>query len=146
MTYEKFLSLAKESGAHINPYLGFNLDKLWVYPPDKKSKKPVNAPDFIVQYWTIGGMSGGGYDGRKASKFVGEGKPDSFPDMIKVLAKITPQLSFIQYELLKTSGVFKEGEEIDYEYYGNYTEYGYRLVVLRELYDKLVEMGAIEST
>lgn len=144
MTYETFLEKAKKSGADINPYLPFSLDKLWVYPAQKKSKTPVSAPDFVAQYWDERGARGGSCWGTEITEYVGKSTPSSFPDLIKILGAVAPELTFIQYELLKVSGVIKEGSETEYHYYGNYTEYGYRLVVLRELYDELVEMKVIE--
>ena len=66
-------------------------------------------------------------------------------DLDKVLQLVAPSITHLQWIELTTK-VIREDEETDYEYYGNYTSYAYQMVTVRDLFDKLVEMGLIENT
>lgn len=145
MTLSSFIAAARKAKVNVNPDLGLDLSKVFVYPASR-SNKPVNAPDFIAQTWDAHGYSGGSYTGSEAEAYVGESAPTQFPDLIKLLNEVCPQITFIQYQMLEASGVVQTGEETHSEYYGNSTTYGYRVVILRDLYAKLVELGAIEET
>lgn len=145
MNYDTFLAKVKKTGVSTSPYLPFSLERIFTYPARDRSKKPVDAPPFIAQYWDAGGTSGGSCwdDGTKNNHYqrTGEPAPTTFPDLVKVLTAVCPNLTFLQYELVKT--VIKTGVETEYEYYGNSSDYGYNVVILRDLYDKLVEIGAL---
>ena len=145
MTYDTFLSLVASTGVDTSPYMGFSLERLFKYPAEGRSKKPVDAPAFVGQYWDAGGVSGGSCwnDGENDSHYhrIGDPGPTTFPDLVKVLTAVCPQLTFLQYEAIK--GIIKTGVETEYEYYGNSSSYGYQVVLLPDLYDKLVELGAL---
>lgn len=147
MDFPTFISLINGSGIDTKPYLPFSAERLFVYPAHNRSKQPVDAPPFIAQHWDAGGISGGScYDeGDKDPHYArtGDPAPTTFPDLTKVLIAVCPTLTFLQYEMIKE--VIKSGVETEYEYYGNSSQYGYQVVILRELYDKLVELGAIPS-
>lgn len=147
MTFSSFLSLIKDAGIDTQPYLPFSLERIFTYPAKGRSKKPVDAPPFIAQYWDAGGMSGGScYDeGTKDNHYhrTGEPAPIGFIDLVKVLTAVCPNLTFLQYEMVK--GIIKSDVETEYEYYSNSSSYGYQVVILQDLYDKLVEIGAISS-
>ncbi len=145
MTFDSFLKLVHDAGVDTSPYLSFSVERLFVYPAAGRSKKPVKAPPFIIQYWETGGVSGGScWDSSDPQSYsTGKSAPITFTDLVKILTATCPNLTFLQYETVKS--VIKEGEEVEREWYGNHTDYSYQLIILRDLYDKLVEIGAITS-
>lgn len=149
MTFDAFLAAIKAAGIKQPSYLPFTAEKVFLYPPRHSRRSwsdPIDPPPFIAQYWDAGGVSGGScWDSSDPQPYDGDAPPTTFPELVKVLHATVPNLTFLQYQMLEATGVIKTGEETQYEYYGNHTTYGYRIVVLRDLYDKLVEMGAISS-
>ncbi len=145
MTYEDFISRIKEAGISADPYHPFSLEKIFIYSGNRCQKKMANPIPYIIQYWDAGGVSGGScWDSSDPQSYVGETAPRLFPDFDKILMLIVPNISFLQYQTIQNE-VLKEGEETEYAYYGNSTTYGYRLVILEDLYNKLVEMEIIQS-
>jgi hypothetical protein len=67
--------------------------------------------------------------------------PTTFKELDSILELFCPQITFLQYRAL--SSVIESGEEINYQYYGNYDKYNYNIVLLEKLYNKLVEMKLI---
>lgn len=147
MTYESFLTLVKTAGVDTLPYIPFSLENEFVYENGRDNRKKNRTKDeihFIIQYWETGGASGGAcWEGCVAEQYsTGDTAPRSFPELTKILTAVCPGITLLQYEEVKS--IMREGNETEYEYYGNYTDYAYNLIKMKELYDKLTEMGLLK--
>ena len=141
MSYDDFLSAVKNIKVNLDPYMYFNIDKLFIYEgyDKKKERKP-----FIVQKWETGGVSGGScWESSDPQHYdLGDSeKPKGFVDLEAILQVVAPSITFLQYRLLEK--IIKTGEETHYEYYGNYTTYGYELILMEDLYKILAEFNLI---
>jgi hypothetical protein len=141
MNYEEFYCKLIDAEIDINPYKPFSIDKKFWY--DKK--KPKDDRSYILQYWEIGGVSGGScWDDSDPRSYTESGKrPKGFKELSKLLMVICPNLTFLQYQMLED--IIETGSETHYEYYGNCTKYDYELVDLEKLYKKLLEMETIKN-
>lgn len=103
---------------------------------------PHGTPDYYEVTWTTGGMCGGNCWGDDADSPV-EAEPE--PDLDKLdelLESVAPQMTIKQYKQLRSQVVDMDTRS-DYEYYGNYTTYGFKRVNFEKLYRTLKEMGVI---
>jgi len=149
MTYENFQLLLIEHEINTDPYHPFSLDFLFRYGSDRKSygrkaKIPASEKEpILLSYWETGGSSGGNcWNDDPSEAYSTNAKTPPFEDLDKVLRLVAPTISHFHW-LDLTAKVIEEGDETYYEYYGNYTNYGYQLVQVKRLYEELVAMGLI---
>ena len=107
-----------------------------------KPKKIDLDEHYLYVEWCSGGISGGscwddGTDDRHYGR-SGEAEPE-FDNIDTVLAELCPNLTFLQYKKIMAK-IVKRGEYTINEYYGNTTDYTFKVVNLRELYEALQEM------
>lgn len=110
------------------------------------NKKSLNLDNhYLYIYWCTGGISGGscwddgsGPDPHYA--MTGDKEPE-FEDFDKVLLSICPNIPYLQYKNVST--IIKYGEYGEGEYYGNSTNYAYKCVLLRDLFNKIIELKLI---
>jgi len=139
MTYETFISILQKAGIKGNPCPPFSLDNLFIY---KEKKKGHQNPLFIIKYWPLYGKNGGNYHGDEPKEFTGESEPLVWDQLNEILKEIAPKITYLEYCSL--GSIAKEGSETEYEYYGNYCVYKYKIILLKDLYAKLVEIKAIK--
>jgi hypothetical protein len=98
---------------------------------------------YLYVEWCSGGIGGGSCwdDGKEdVHHYSISGEPESdFDDIDTILTELCPNLSFLQYKQLMK--ITKRESYSQNEYYGNSTDYTYKYVLLRDLLNKLVEMG-----
>lgn len=105
----------------------------------------IKIDDYLYAEWTKGGEGGGSCwdDGTDDPHYpISAEKEPDFDCFDKVLLCIVPNISYLQHKVL-TSAVLRIDEYTQNEYYGNYTVYGTKKVILKDLYDKLSEMNLI---
>jgi hypothetical protein len=84
--------------------------------------------------WEVGGATGGNCWGGEASGYsTGVVAPD-FEPLYALLEEVTPNATFLSVKRLFKS-VFSGTEDGPREYYGNYTEYGYKSILVSDIYD-----------
>ncbi len=103
-----------------------------VYVPYKKE---VKGPLLSIS-WVTGGMSGGSCWGHQPEQIDSEPEP-KFEVLDKVLQIVCPTISYLSYRKIE-SDLIKEGSNGDSGYYGNYTNYAIKYLLLKDLYDFLV--------
>lgn len=104
----------------------------------------IEKPRLIVQ-WSPGGVSGGScWDSSDPQPYTNNDPIPELELLDKVLEEIYPQLSFLQYRALTSKLMKCDGYSVD-EYYGNSTDYQFKCVDVRELYDYLVEKNFIKD-
>jgi hypothetical protein len=115
------------------------------YTSIRKQEKVDLENHFLYVQWSAGGISGGSCwdEGEQDNHYRTAGEPEpQFDDIDEVLTELCPDLSFLQYKKLMAK-VVKQGIYTVNEYYGNSSDYGYKVVNLQELFDALVEMGLL---
>jgi hypothetical protein len=108
----------------------------------KKIKETCLEELYLYNEWCSGGISGGncwGDDGHYAAE--GESEPE-FTDLDNILNEICPNITYLQYKKL-ISKVIKEDSYTQHEYYGNSSNYSYKTVLLKDLYDALKELDLL---
>jgi hypothetical protein len=96
--------------------------------------KYLNLPFDIIGYrWIIGGESGGSCWGDEPKSVSSEQEP-KFNELRRILKRFYNDISFLEYEDLIDNSV-KETEETISGYYGNWTEYRYKWISLKDLFD-----------
>jgi hypothetical protein len=115
-------------------------DKFYSYCGNKKIDLDKN---YLYIYWRTGGESGGSCwdDGTEDNHYAVSADPEpEFESLDKLLIKLCPNISYLQYKRIIGS-VIKTGEYTQNEYYGNYTTYSYKVILLRDLFNILNEFG-----
>ncbi len=109
------------------------------YYDDKGWKTVKPRFDFILQYWEIGGVEGGNWteNSNPHSYKTDENIPKEFDDLDNILTEVCPNISFLMYKKIQQMVMYFKA--INYEYYGNNTEYQVRYINLKDLYDFLVK-------
>lgn len=83
--------------------------------------------------WSIGGASGGDCWGSEAEySAIREDEPD-FTKFENIIQKFNPNINFLKFKNLQKDLV-KTREDYENGYYGNYTEYMIKYVLLEDLY------------
>lgn len=154
MDYQDFLSKITDSGlkiGEINDYYGQADDikeKLFHdVKTEKKNKftgekiESVANFDFIGEMWSTGGLEGGNcWHSNEPKEYSCDNEPKTFAALDKILNVIAPNITYLQYKGLQVSNdIVYEERAYQYEYYGNRSDYVYRYVKLKELFDYLVE-------
>ncbi len=102
----------------------------------------IQEPALYV-YWTIGGVAGGScWDtGDEDRHYPISGVPEpEFEELDKLLEALVPDITFLQYKRL-CKDCIERGESRSNDYYGNHTDYAYKLVRLGVLYKYMKGLG-----
>lgn len=104
-------------------------------------KEPFGIPTHIKDYViymrvTTGGVSGGSYHSdSNPTPYVLRTVKNDFRILDDVLAKLKPDITYLQYK--KINSIKHTNSETEYEYYGNSTDYEITYIILSELIDLL---------
>ena len=110
-----------------------------------RPKNDIRINDYLYAEWVIGGETGGSCWGDGTDDPHRPIRPEEEPNFDcfdKILLCIVPNISYLQYKVL-SQAVLRTDDYTRNEYYGNYTVYGIKKVVLKDLYNKLIEMGLV---
>lgn len=93
--------------------------------------------------WVTGCATGGNcWDESESSYDNSYNQPEpEFEILDDKLSIIAPSLTFMQYKKLMTNVVYSE--KTDYEYYGNFTEYTTKQIILDDIWNFLVECDLV---
>lgn len=136
MNYQDFIEKITNTGIKINSRTGIpDIDeKLF-------TKRGANF-DFVIEYFEIGGVSGGScWENSNPCAYTAHDRPKEFGGMDRILLAICPNITYLQYKSL--AHLVETHEATEYEYYGNRTDYEYWILKLLPLYNALVEMQVI---
>jgi len=104
-----------------------------------KSCKKATLDGVIYEKWCTGGITGGGYsDQSNYYAQQGEQEPD-FIELDNLLTEICPNITYLQYKKL-IAGLIELQSWTEDEYYGNSSTYSCKIINLRKLFEKLLEM------
>jgi hypothetical protein len=138
MNYNDFLDKIRPL-VDISPYE----EKLWYWPDgNKKGSKKASQFDYIRNKVEIGGKEGGDCWGGEPEHYT-RNEEQEFKDLMKILESIAPKITFLQYK--KLAKLIYSYERIEYEYYGNYTEYRIEYIKLEELFEFFTQNNLIED-
>lgn len=112
-------SLARECGLDVNTLSG-----------------KVILPVLVSYSWRSGGLTGGSCYGDVANRGVESEPEDDFSLLDDFLEKHIPDLKFKDYR--KITKLIKYGEYERGEYYGNYTRFSYKYILIDDLVKVLV--------
>ncbi len=106
---------------------------------EEEAKNPVAKRDyFIFDSWQTGGKRGGSYGPSDEPKeYVVDVQKSEPENLDKLLEKFT-DIPFLAYKRL-IRNLVNTGSYTETEYYGNSTNYGYKLVFIKDLYKNLVD-------
>mgnify|MGYP006935470136 CR=1 FL=1 len=136
MKYEEFLEKIKEIVGEYSYRDGGGL-KLTKYEGRGYAAKEYDCPHLFVQ-WETGGVSGGScWDSSNPQPYTTSNPEGELQCLDKILEYFVPNLSFLQYRILYNSLVERESRT-EYEYYGNSTDYSYKEVDIKKLFDYMV--------
>lgn len=129
--FDLFLKEIKALKISTNPYLPGGMGR--------DSKEPA-----IAEYWRTGGVSGGScWDtGDNDDQFYDmESEPEpEFESLDKILEHFAPNVTFLQYKRLIQDCV-ERGDHRENEYYGNHTNYAYKIIKLEALFKYMKGLG-----
>jgi hypothetical protein len=136
MKYNEFLELCE------SVYKNFSGDgevQISYYADNWRSRATkIETPRLFVE-WETGGYSGGNcWDSSDPQPYTSNGPPKELEILDTILEKVCPTITFLQYKNL-TATLEKYDTRSVGEYYGNSTDYAYKHVDLRDLYDYLME-------
>ena len=89
-----------------------------------------------------GGMGGGSCWGDEPYRMGSD--PEEFIDLATLFDRVCPAMTYRQHSSVM-GAVLETTYGTEYEYYGNYTDYGIKRVNYRRLYDALVAEGLISG-
>ena len=95
---------------------------------------------YLVQQIEVGGSSGGNCWGGESSRYINtEDLNKNFTDFEEALILLCPELTFANFLALRKDNIVKTQEHTEQEYYGDSTDFLYRYVSLKELYDQITK-------
>lgn len=128
MTWDEFYTKVTEKFSYTSKW-GGKIETRWF-----------GSADYYEVEWRTGGMGGGNCWGGEPSYSV-DSDPVPELDLIdEFLEEICPNMSFFQYKKVMRDLVDHDSR-IEYEYYGNSTNYGIKRIHYRALFDRLKEVG-----
>lgn len=151
MSPEEFLEKVRAAVFHM-PAVFFYYEKKQknrfgcMYDKCRSKKEALTLDDFVKIEWVTGGVTGGscwddGGGPDPHESFGGEIEPE-FEALDKILTSLSPEISFLKYKAIINACV-KIDDRTENEYYGNYTTFRTKKVVLRDLYEKMQELSLI---
>lgn len=142
MEYNEFIEVVKDTVCLQSE----NVLKAKIAPYSPRGK---DSPDFFFyNEGDVGGISGGScWDSSVTRPYTNpEGAREAIKgfdkDFDAIIAKICPNITFLQYKDIYNS-VVKTFERTENEYYGNSTDYLCVYCEVKELYNKLKEMELV---
>jgi len=99
---------------------------------------PHGTEGYYEVKWVTGGMSGGNCWGDSAVYPVGAEPEPTLELLDQFLDEVCPDLTAKQYRRLLREVPYRSDFD-DYEYYGNYTSYGKKVVMFKDLYKWLCQ-------
>jgi len=99
-----------------------------------------NENELRSDTWCLGGTWGNCWG--DSGTVPADKQPTEFKEFDEMLSEICPNITFLQYKALYGATVTVETED-EYDYYGGSVENAYYKCSLKELYDKMVQMGLI---
>lgn len=121
-------------------YSGLDINSISKYQSTTHS---LDALYFYTQ-WISGGVGGGSCwdDGDEDHHYSISGEKEAnLIELEDLLLKLVPNISYLQFR--KIEGIIKHDVYEVNEYYGNSTTYNYKILNLKELFDKLIEMNLL---
>lgn len=90
--------------------------------------------------WVVGGMTGGSCWGGEPYARDSDPEPE-FEELLLILETLTPKISLLDFK--KVEKIIQTTDGGESGYYGNYTNTKIKYIVLKDLYDKLVELQLV---
>jgi len=148
MEYDDFILKCIELAPSEIKELGLNTDYPWSSRWETVSsyyRKNYKETKYVLRVeWDTGGYNGGSCWGGVAEGYS-SGKPAAeFKEFDQILEHFVPTLSFLQYKNLYNT-VISYGSYTVSEYYGNSTNYSYKEIELKKLYEYMKEKGWLEQ-
>jgi hypothetical protein len=131
MTYEEMIIKIKEN---VDVYIG-GLERT----SDRQWK--VTGEEFIEAEWVSGGITGNSCYGR-SPRAVESNEPEELKRLEAILTLLCPQITYLQFRKIEDKveiGTRSDGGD----FYGNYYEYTYKVLKMKDLYDVLEGLGLI---
>jgi len=103
---------------------------------------PGSGPAIAI-YWQTGGIGGGSCwdNGDEDPHYnMGSNPEPEFTDIDKVLEHFVPNITFLQYKRLLQDCI-EQGETTLNDYYGNHTDYAYKVIKLEALFKYMKGIG-----
>ena len=99
---------------------------------------PINIKEHVIySRYETGGYSGGScWDDSDPRPYTEDIQEDRFKVLDLVLAKLKPNITYLQYK--KIEGMIRDNEDTEQEYYGNSRDWKVEYIVLSEL-EKFLE-------
>lgn len=97
---------------------------------------PHGTEGYYEVTWITGGMTGGNCWGDSADHPVGAEPEPALELLDQFLDEVCPDLTARQYRRLLAEVPYRDTYS-NYEYYGNYTEHGKKVVLFNDLYEWL---------
>lgn len=143
ITYEEFLTKCKDitSGFTGSGELEMSYhSREWL----RRQKGEIKEPRLIVT-WSTGGVSGGScWDSSNPKPYTSNDLPEELEILDTILTHFYSQMSFLQYRVLSNTLVKYDTYSVG-EYYGNCTDYAYKTIDIRSLYDYMVENNLLKD-
>jgi hypothetical protein len=142
LTFEEFAQLVVECPATIENYVEVPTRYNW-----KQSQWQPCGSSEVTRETRLrgdrvetGGAAGGSCWGGVAHSYsVSDAHPE-LSDLDVILEKVWPEITYLQYKSLLREAKVSEDTDTVHDYYGNYTDYVFKVVKLGDLYDALMGM------
>ena len=107
-----------------------------------KGQKSYHGPTVkITKKWITGGDWGGNCWGEPTNYRPDPDPEPEFTDLDKILETVAPTITFLQYKKLMEKVKYDNIRE--YEYYGNYTDWGVKEILVEDIWKFLKEHGYV---
>ena len=111
------------------------------------SEERDKADSFISSnHWVTGGASGGSCwdteDDAGATPYDGD-EPEDLTDIDNILAVTHPDIPYMKYKQLYNKLNIQRKTFSENEYYGNYTDYAYEYLYVKDMYEAMKELNLV---
>jgi hypothetical protein len=108
----------------------------------REDRREVPGSEYIEETWITGGETGSNWRGSESRPLDGEPEPE-FVVLDRVLEHFCPQITFLQYKGIVRDCVRYGSDEERSGYYGERTEYSFKRIKLKKLFDRLISSKLI---
>ena len=146
MTYEEFIDEIKTMFV-ADDYSGqFKIKDR--RPKENKKPRSYSYYDNTEEYerprlyveWETGGYIGGScWDNSNPQPYTTGNQPEELTSLDTILERFVPTITFLQYRQI--APLIKTDSRTENEYYGNSTDYSYKELDLKDLYDFMTTKG-----